>query len=429
MSILNDRIKAYGQSILLSCIDRNELLYVARQRIKTEDFISTNEQNVWKKILSFDKDNKSFDIVSVCNPNYVDNVDGNDLSKWIILPEFEDVSMESFKERCEDFISLVDRNRIAHELSKLATQSIDGVLKTSADIGAKASKLVDTIFKMHPVHDDQEAHAYIRDDLKELSEMHKHGVGFGLGEFDERLGKISPKSFVLIAARPGGGKSAIMLNPVFEFCRQGRRVVVNTIEMTRAEVQQRILAKLTNIQTHKLMNGEKLNEYEQAKIGDALIEYASWKLKIKDQGLQTIDDIDAFLTMCEAKHEHVDLLVIDHFGLMNPSKRTSNPFNDYSAISKSLKQLAKKHSCVMLVLSQLNREKQPNERPSLSNLRSSGSLEEDADKVLMLWNDDGEEKITNVGVMKNRQGELFEMKFKFYPAVMTYYNMKGANGC
>ena len=78
----------------------------------------------------------------------------------------------------------------------------------------------------------------------------------------------------------------------------------------------------------------------------------------------------------------------------------------------------------MLALSQLNRNKQPNERPTMNDLRDSGSLEQDADKILFLWNDDGEERIVNVGIAKNRQGEMFETKLKFYPSTMSYYDVK-----
>ena len=424
MSVLDSRVDVYGQSIILSCIEKNELLFVAKERIKPDDFITANQRNVWNKMLTLYDTGTFFDLATICNPNTADNIDFNDVSKWIMRDEFYGIDINAFRSRCDDFVNLVDRQKSGEWLRKVSTMIVDGNIKTGHDISTKLSELADKTFRLHPIHDDKQSHEYIRDDIKELTEVNKHGEIFGIKSIDEKLGKLAKRQFVLIAARPGGGKSSIMLSPIEQFCRKGKSVVLNTIEMTRAEVNVRILARLSNVQMNKLIGIEPMTDYEAVKVSDSIDVYKNWDLTIKDSGLRTIEDIDTFLTLRAARKNPVDLFVIDHFGLLRFDGRSNGRYSDYTTISNNLKVLAKKHQCTMLVLSQLNRNKQPNERPTMNDLRDSGSLEQDADKILFLWNDDGEERIVNVGIAKNRQGEMFETKLKFYPSTMSYYDVK-----
>lgn len=423
MSALTDRIAELGQAILLACMDRSELLYAAKRRIKAEDFKGKVEQNVWKKMIKLEREGQRYDVDAICNPNYVDEIDASSVAKWNPRDDFVECDIGFFTDRCDDFVNMVDREQIANKCYKLATNVMDGVVQNSQQAGELLNALSTESYKMHPVHSEKNVGELLDDAILELQNINKYGEDFGIKSINEKLGKLSPGQVILIAARPSLGKSAIVLSAVENFCKKGKTAVINTLEMAQAEVIARLIARESNVTMNKIIGKELTKEIEWQSLAEARKIIADWKLRVREDGLRTISEIDSYLTMRAANHDKVDLFVIDHFGLLSPEgKVTGNRASDYKKISNDLKQLAKKHKCVMIILAQLNRGVGMTDRPEMGNLADTSALEQDADKVLALYRDASDTRMVNVAVLKNRQGEYFETRLVFYPSTMRFYD-------
>jgi replicative DNA helicase len=194
------------------------------------------------------------------------------------------------------------------------------------------------------------------------------------------------------------------------------------MEMTRAEMLLRIVANRSNVMMDKIQGKAGSTVTDGVRISEAIEETRKWKLTVIEQGINTPALIDNYLTRCAAEKNPVELLILDHFGYLMPnSGKVYNRYGDYTTISNELKRMAKKHRCLILCLAQLNRISDC-VRPSMENLRDTGSLEQDADKIIVMWRDENSDRIVNVAAIKNRQGEQFEARLKFYASSMQFYD-------
>lgn len=225
-------------------------------------------------------------------------------------------------------------------------------------------------------------------------------VDTGFSELDKYLDGIFPSDLAILGARPGVGKSAVALQIAQHVTRKtGKVVAFYSLEMSIQQLCQRMLAAnsgvlLRDIQNHKAPANESSN---LCKIAEAI--QKMFKILINENGDTTVTDIRRD---CQ-KIKNLGLIVIDYIQLMNTTERFYNRNDAVGSISRGLKVLAKDLDVPILALSQLNREKSDNEKPSLSDLRESGSLEQDATAVIALWNNE-EEGYINATILKNRHG-------------------------
>jgi replicative DNA helicase len=405
-------------------MDRQELLFPSKKHIRENDFKKGIDKECWIKILNLEKEEIQYTIYNVCNPEYSDSIKAEKIANWEYDQMFTDCTVSEFEDRVIDYINLVDRERSAEGLRYLAQKAIEGSLKNSQEIAGKVNELAMKIYKLHPPLSTGMAGEFVMEDLKELSETSKDGVDFGIRSIDKGLGKMNKGQFVLLAARPGTGKSSLFLYPLHEFCRLGKHVCLSTMEMTRAEMVLRILANRSNVMMDKIQGKIPSREPDGIAIADAIEEVKQWKLSIFEQGMNTPEQIDNFLNRCTAEHNPVELLILDHFGYLMPnSGKIYNRYSDYTTISNELKRLAKKHKCLILCLAQLNRISEY-VKPSMENLRDTGSLEQDADKIIVMWRVEDDTRLIKIAIIKNRQGEEFETILKFYGSSMQFYDVE-----
>lgn len=403
-------------------MDRLEFLFVAKKHIQENDFPKGTDRNCWNRILQLEKEEVQHNTYNVCNPEYADSVPAEQIGRWEYDVFFTDCDLMFFEDRVIDYINLVDRERSADGLRYVAQQAIDGNLKNSQEIAAKTNELSLKIYALHPPLSTVYAGEEAQNDIREMEVLNKDGVKFGIPSIDTKLGPLNKGQFVVIAARPGTGKSSLYLYPLREHCRLGKHVCISTMEMTRAEVNLRIVANIANVMMDKIQGKIASTPTDGLRIVDALEEIKKWKMTTFEQGMNTTASIDSFLTRCAAEKNPVELLILDHFGYLMPnSGKVYNRYTDYTTISNELKRLAKKHKCLILCLAQLNRISDC-VKPSMENLRDTGSLEQDADKIIVMWRDEAGEREINLAVIKNRQGERLETRLKFYASSMQFYD-------
>ena len=212
------------------------------------------------------------------------------------------------------------------------------------------------------------------------------GVPTGFRELDEAITGLNRSDFILLGARPGMGKTSFALNIARHAAvKAGKRVAFFSLEMSKEQLVSRLLSTEAMVEGTKLRTG-KLSEDEWGRLIEAGDVLSKTELYFDDNPTITVPEIKAKLR----RLDNVDLVVIDYLQLMTSSVRIENRVQEISQITRGLKIMAKELDIPVLTLSQLARdsEKRTNHRPVLSDLRDSGSIEQDADIVLFLYRDD-----------------------------------------
>ena len=269
----------------------------------------------------------------------------------------------------------------------------------------------------------------VYDRLNELAQSDSAipGLSTGLRDLDAKINGLNKGNLLLVAARPAMGKTSFALNMALNVAKKYKKTVAFfSLEMSREELAMRLLSSESFVDSQKMATG-KLSEEEWVKIGMASSALSQTDIRVDDNGGITVAEMNAKLR----RLDNLGLVVIDYLQLMQGSgysKSNENRVQVVSDISRSLKVMAKELNVPVICLSQLNRaaEGRSDKRPVLSDLRESGSIEQDADSVMMLYRDDyynpntEEKNIAECIVAKNRHGEIGTVKLQWLPQYTTF---------
>ena len=269
----------------------------------------------------------------------------------------------------------------------------------------------------------------VYDRLNELAQSDSAipGLSTGLRDLDGKINGLNKGNLLLVAARPAMGKTSFALNIGLNVAKKYKKTVAFfSLEMSREELAMRLLSSESFVDSQKMATG-KLTEEEWVKIGMASSVLSQTDIRVDDNGGITVAEMNA---KCR-RLDNLGLVIIDYLQLMQGSgygKGNDNRVQVVSDISRSLKIMAKELNVPVICLSQLNRaaEGRSDKRPMLSDLRESGSIEQDADSVMMLYRDDyynpnSEEKnVAECIVAKNRHGEIGTVKLQWLPQYTTF---------
>ena len=262
---------------------------------------------------------------------------------------------------------------------------------------------------------------YILNHKDELS-----GVPTGLHALDKKLNGFQKSDLIILAARPSMGKTALALNMALGAAKRGKVVAIFSLEMSKAQLGNRFLSLESGINSQKLNTGD-LNKEDLNDLVDAMERLEKLKIYIDDtSGLRLLEMRSKLRRL---KHEHgLDLVVLDYLQLMQGG-RAENRQQEISEISRNLKAIARELEVPILALSQLSRnvEMRAEKKPQLSDLRESGSLEQDADIVMFIYRDEyynrDEAESQNIGeliIAKNRNGPTTSVKLQFNKEIMRF---------
>ena len=269
----------------------------------------------------------------------------------------------------------------------------------------------------------------VYDRLNELAQSDSAipGLSTGLRDLDAKINGLNKGNLLLVAARPAMGKTSFALNMALNVAKKYKKTVAFfSLEMSREELAMRLLSSESFVDSQKMATG-KLTEEEWVKIGMASSALSQTDIRVDDNGGITVAEMNAKLR----RLDNLGLVVIDYLQLMQGSgysKSNENRVQVVSDISRSLKVMAKELNVPVICLSQLNRaaEGRSDKRPVLSDLRESGSIEQDADSVMMLYRDDyynpntEEKNVAECIVAKNRHGEIGTVKLQWLPQYTTF---------
>jgi replicative DNA helicase len=291
-------------------------------------------------------------------------------------------------------------------------------------------------------HDDRRKdfraiHDLLSAELDKLEQLSAHGTSItgtpsGFEDLDRITGGFQPGNLIILAARPGMGKSALMANfAEHAALTTNEAVALFSLEMSEGELAQRFIASQASIKGDDLRKG-KVPQTRWAKILAASNRLAESALFVDDSSDLSVLDVRAKTRrLAQQQADGLGLVLIDYLQLMRATGQTDNRAEQVGQISRGLKTLARELEVPVIALSQLNRgvEQRADKRPMLSDLRESGAIEQDADLVMFIYRDEyydedsEDEGMAEVHIAKHRNGGLGTIKLTFqaeYPRFMSY---------
>ena len=269
-----------------------------------------------------------------------------------------------------------------------------------------------------------------------LDELHKRagglrGVPTGFPDLDFRLAGMQDANLLILAARPGTGKTAMILN-IAQYAAVKEKIPVGvfSLEMSKEELVDRLLVSQADIDAWKLKTG-KLSDDDFTRLSEAMGELAEAPIYIDDTPGLNILEMRTKARRLQVEHG-VKLLIVDYLQLADSGRRFDNRVQEVSVISQSLKNLARELRLPVLACSQLSRavESRGTRVPELSDLRESGSIEQDADVVMFLYREEGDQTQwgvqipTKLRIAKHRNGPLGELDLIFRGDRIRFYGIE-----
>lgn len=272
----------------------------------------------------------------------------------------------------------------------------------------------------------------LADSFERLDELHKsaggmRGVGTGFADLDNTLAGMQPSNMIILAARPGMGKTALSLN-IAQHVAVNRHEPVGffSLEMSKEELIDRLLVAQADIDAWKLKTG-RLGEEEYGRLSDAMGVLAESPLYIDDTPGASLLEMRTKARRLMVEYG-LKLVVVDYLTLIQPTRRYDNRVTEVADISAGLKNLARELKIPVLVLSQLNRavEHRGTSQPQLADLRESGAIEQDADVVMFLYREDSEDRESvKLNIAKHRNGPLKTIDLMFRGDRVRFYSVAG----
>ncbi len=324
-----------------------------------------------------------------------------------------------------------------HAVKRLLTVVASKMVEMSYDEGVAADELMDRAeAEVFALGQSQGSKAFIsvRDALAEsfdrLDELHNRadglrGVPTGFSDLDDTLAGMQASNLLILASRPGVGKTSLALNIAQNLAVNVKRPVgYFSLEMSKEELVDRLLVAQADIDAWKLKTG-KLNESDFTALSDAFGILAEAPLYIDDTPGLSILEMRSRARRLQVE-KGLDLIVVDYLQLAR-SRQLENRVQEVSEISQGLKNLARELKVPILALSQLSRAVEQRggpKRPQLADLRESGSIEQDADVVMFIWRED-EENYENIvlDIAKHRNGPLKSIKLRFKGDRIKFYGV------
>lgn len=279
--------------------------------------------------------------------------------------------------------------------------------------------LAQTYEKIADLHDEENKNNY-------------RGIPTGFKNIDRILSGLQPSDLIILAARPSMGKTSMALNIAQNIAKLKKTVGIISLEMSKEQLVERLFCALLSVDSWKLRTG-RLQEEDFARIGSIMDELNNAPIFIDDSTSGALIELRAKARRLQMEHG-LDVLVIDYLQLMSLSGvggSITNRVQEISEISRSLKGLARELKIPIVALSQLSRavENRPSKIPQLSDLRESGSIEQDADVVLMMYREDYYEEdterqgVTDIYIRKHRNGPTGRVELMFKKEQMRFYDI------
>ena len=404
------------QSILGSIILDKDAIITVAETINPGDFYKEAHKIIYESMLRLNSNNEPIDLITLIEElrkeGHLDNVGGISYltSLSTIVPTTSNVKY---------YANIVKEKSVMRQLIKASNEIINLGYGGSTDVQEILDKAEKNIFDISQEKSGDEIkpiNLVLQDAYDMIESLYTNksevtGITTGFADLNKKINGLQRTDLILVAARPAMGKTAFSLNLVQNAALKGdASVAVFSLEMSKEQLVQRMLSAQSNVELSKIKTGT-LGESDWPRIIDAMAVLSESNIFIDDTPGIKISEIRSKCRRLKIE-KGLDLILIDYLQLMEGEGKNENRQQEIAKISRSLKILAKELNCPVVALSQLSRspELRKDHRPILSDLRESGSIEQDADIVMFLYrdeyyHDDSEKKnIGEVIVAKNRHG-------------------------
>ncbi|MBI5351627.1 MAG: replicative DNA helicase [Chloroflexi bacterium] len=411
-----------------------EVYYDVAQFLSADDFYIHRNKWIWEAFTRLHEQRIPVDLLTLSEEldrsNLLADVGGSSYITSLINQVPSSLNAESYGRIVEGHSIRRKMITAANKIASIAYNESS----TVDDVMNEAEKAVFNVSERRLKHDLQPISAVLSDYYDRIDELAKHpddihGVPTGFIDLDRMLTGLQPSDLLIIAGRPGQGKTGFLLSIAKNAALTHKKhVAIFSLEMSNEQVVQRLIAQETGIDSQRLRNG-KLAESEWPLFTHAVEVFSDTHIYLDDTPAITPLQLR---TKCRRLHMEsgIDLVIIDYLQLMGGDSRNDNRVQEVSHISRSLKVLARELNVPVLTAAQLSRavEQRTDKKPVLSDLRESGSLEQDADIVMFIYRPDQYEKdtdkqnIAEIIIAKHRNGPVGSVELIFRSALAKFEN-------
>jgi replicative DNA helicase len=432
-----DAEKALLGSLLL---DKDAIVKIS-DSLSAEQFYDGKHGIIYDAIIKLFQENTPADLVTISNllkaNDHLDRVGGSGYIADLVnaVPTASNV---------EHYAGIIKENYIRRSListsAVMSDMSFDQALPVS-DILNNAEREIFNITQGNMKRNFTSIQSTLAENFDRLEDLHQNkgklkGIPTGFRDIDAKLAGLQDSALIILAARPSVGKTSLALN-ICQYVAVHEKLPVGffSLESSKEELVDRLLSSQSNIDAWKITTGN-LNDKDWESLTDAMGELAEAPLYIDDTPAMSIMDMRTKARRLQMEHG-CRLIVVDYLQLAK-SRNLENRVNEISEVSQGLKNIARELRCPVIALSQLSRNVEqrgtPDKAaaPQLSDLRDSGSIEQDADVVMFLWREDNslasrsasDTIPVKLSVAKHRTGSIGEIDLIFKGARTRYYGVE-----
>ncbi len=434
----NGRVLPYSieaeQSVLGCVLYDNQAMSTTASELKASDFYNEQYRLVYGAMLDLYTKNLPIDIITLADRLRSEGV-LEALGGVQFLTELADIL--STPENVEQYCAIVKEKSMLRQLitrlSKVIEDSYDSKEEAQKLIFEAEKDILEIVTTQEKRGGFVSFEAALQTVLARLQQAaatknRMTGIPTGFVDLDRMTNGLQESDLIILAGRPGMGKTSLGINICQHAAiRENRKTAVFSLEMPLEQLTMRILASEANISFSTLRNAT-MNDFEWKLLYNIWNKIMNSPLYIDDTPGITVNEIRAKCRRMKAR-EGLDLIMVDYLQLIQGVGRRESRQQEISQISRDLKLLAKELNCPVITLSQLNREpeKRKGMKPLISDLRESGAIEQDADIILFLYRNAGEEEQqhqevlhTTLSIAKHRNGPTGEMDLMFQQNITTF---------
>ncbi len=436
--ILPSNIEA-EKALLASILASPDAMYEAFSRLLSSDFYQPSHQVIYEAMINLNKIGKAVDLVTLSEKLLKEDkisIAGGigyvaEISDFISTPSIAENYIEIIKEKSilRQIIWLSNETAAEGFSGKLSAEEL--LAKAEQGLFNIASYKLQT--ELTPVSNFADELAHEIEDLHKSKGKNIAGISTGFTKLDMLTSGFQKGDLIIIAGRPGMGKTAFSLNIAQNASlSQSKNVAFFSLEMTKKQLASRIISRIGRVDNYMMRTG-RFDDNQWSDITSAIDELSTAKLYIDDTPTLSAMQMAAKCRKAKLKYG-LDLVIIDYLQLISMRERERKDL-EVSETTRSLKILAKELDVPVVLLSQLNRslESRDNKRPHLADLRESGAIEQDADVVLFIYRDrvykqksesEDEDNTAEIIIGKQRNGPTGTAKLMFIDRYTSFENMQ-----
>lgn len=420
-------------SVLGAILIDKDAVSTVSQIISANDFYNQINGIIYSAMLSLYEEGKPIDILTLTSQLKKNKIYNKVESSYLVNL----VNSVPTAANVEHYARLIKDISTKRSLIQIGSQIAEMGFSDDQEVGELLNKAESSIFAISQ-RNSLRSFVSLKEALAEsfdrIDELHKRGSGLrgvktGFADLDSTLSGMQDSNLLILAARPGQGKTAMVVNISQHVAvNEKKGVAIFSLEMSKEELVDRLLVGQADVDAWRIKTG-RLTDSDFTKLSNAMGQLADAPIFIDDTPGITVSEMRTKARRLHLEH-NISLVMVDYLQLVNPGRRYDSRVQEVSIVSQSLKNLARELKVPVLAVSQLSRavEHRGEKKPQLADLRESGSIEQDADVVMFLYRPEDQLNAptmqTKLLIAKHRNGPMGEIDLLFRGDRVRFYNVE-----